>query len=125
MITDLSFKQSDQEYKKFDPNCNAQEHKARPLPLLGGEWDDEHKHDDHHRGSLLPHRLVLDRHHHRDQPSQGADPDPDYLIMILHQATSAANSRKISRSSTNQLIHEALGEDECSVSLLIQVVRLF
>jgi len=37
------------------------------------------------------------------------------IIVISHRkATSAANSRKISRSSTNQLIHEALGEDECS-----------
>jgi len=36
------------------------------------------------------------------------------IIVISHRkAASAANSRKISRSSTNQLIHEALGEEEC------------
>ena len=38
------------------------------------------------------------------------------IMLVIIQATSAANSRKISRSSTNQLIHEALGDDECPVS---------
>ena len=42
------------------------------------------------------------------------------IILVIIQATSAANSRKISRSSTNQLIHEALGDDECPVSSALQ-----
>ena len=42
------------------------------------------------------------------------------IMLVLVQATSAANSRKISRSSTNQLIHEALGDDECPVSSFLK-----
>ena len=42
------------------------------------------------------------------------------IMLMIIQATSAANSRKISRSSTNQLIHEALGDDECPVSSFLK-----
>ena len=42
------------------------------------------------------------------------------IILVIIQATSAANSRKISRSSTNQLIHEALGDNECPVSSVLK-----
>ena len=42
------------------------------------------------------------------------------IMLVIVQATSAANSRKISRSSTNQLIHEALGDDECPVSSVLK-----
>ena len=42
------------------------------------------------------------------------------IMLVIIQATSAANSRKISRSSTNQLIHEALGDDECPVSSFLK-----
>ena len=42
------------------------------------------------------------------------------IMLVIVQATSAANSRKISRSSTNQLIHEALGDDECPVSCFLK-----
>ena len=42
------------------------------------------------------------------------------IMLMIIQATSAANSRKISRSSTNQLIHEALGDDECPVSSVLK-----